>query len=162
MLQRFRLDIQENSFMERVVQPCYRAVVEPPSLELFKSIWMWPWGSVVALAVLGECLDTKISGFSSPNDSMILYSITLLSLVLFPSRRTWSSWCRSCEGPSTASTSSVSMKSPVVLEVHKSGTGSTPHCRSHSTFPCRVCQAGASHVSCSCHRMFHEFGNQAE
>lgn len=81
--------------MESVVQPWYRAMVESLSLELLKSVWMWPLGTVVSGSAGGMAGHQDLRGFSNPNDSMIPYSLTLPSLVLFPSRRTWSSWCRS-------------------------------------------------------------------
>lgn len=73
VLGRFRLDIQENSFMERVVQPWHRAMVEPLSLELFKSVWMWQLGTGVSggLGSAGEWLGWISEGFSSLNHSMI-------------------------------------------------------------------------------------------
>lgn len=65
---RFRLDIRENFFMERVVQP--RAEVKSPDLT---DVWMWYLGTWVVLAVLGEYLDSMISEvFSNLNDSVIL------------------------------------------------------------------------------------------
>lgn len=70
------MDIVEIFSMEGVVRHWNRlpwAVMESPAPEGFKSLMDVAAGDMVALAVLGEQLDSMVSeGFSNVNDSMIL------------------------------------------------------------------------------------------
>lgn len=68
--ERFRLEIRENAFPERAAQPCSAH----PCRDL-NTLGLWHLcghGAVLALAGLGECLDSVVSeAFSNLNHSVI-------------------------------------------------------------------------------------------
>lgn len=73
---RFRLDIMENFFMERVAQPWPRVTVESSPLEVLKNMWMWHLGTCFS----GEHGDGRV-------DSWTLWScpnITILWIYVIP------------------------------------------------------------------------------